>query len=102
MKSITDKINENLTSDKMLFVVQNEISGGAGYVTMDIEKAKSNYKHGYICNLIDQDAISLVAFNKLSDYAQLFDQDESEYEDIKNLSLGESCKIEDCYWMKIW
>lgn len=102
MKSITDKINENLTSDKMLIIVQDDISGGAGYITMDIGKAKSKYKHGYICNLIDQDAISLVAFNKLSDYAQLMDQDKSEYEDIKNLSLGESCEIGDCYWMKIW
>lgn len=102
MKSITDKINEKLTADKMLFIVQDEISGGAGYVTMDIETAKSKYKHGYLCNLIDQDAISLVVFNKLSEYAQLMNQDESEYEYLKNLSLGESCETGDCYWMKIW
>lgn len=100
MKSITESINERL--GVMFNITQADSNKGAAYTTIDTVMPMRNYKYGFLSYSQYNEAVFLVAFNKVEDLQDLLDTDDDEYSGLLNMKPQEYKTIRGELFVKLW
>ena len=104
MKNINEYLGnyliERSLDKKMCSESQYEIGKQAAYQTFELSEA-SKYKNLFLCYDEDSNSFSIIGFRTAEDIAELLGEDEDAYNDLNNLSVGDSKNIHGVIHFKI-